>query len=341
MIKPRDKSSRRRFRWLPLAISISLLALLAWKAEMRLQVMWTHFYQVNWGILAFALAFSAFWHLGMSADKWWRILRALGAPVGYWTVVRIRVGADPVRFAAPMQIGAVISAVYFGRMESLGLARAAGSVLFDKALNVFGAVFWLYVGLAAIAHVPVTWELAIHTAIGGAVLLLIGSRWASRTMLIVAEKLHPKAGRVVGGVLSVFEEFSLIKKVGFLLYGIVFQMRPLIVCAMLFVAFQPKPAALPTSRQFLAYGSVVEVVSNVPSMGGIGPREAALIQMFDGFADYQTLLTVGLTLSFALQIFPAILGIPWMFPLLRAVIRGHPQPQQEEPSGEAGCSTER
>ena len=54
-------------------------------------------------------------------------------------------------------------------------------------------------------------------------------------------------------------------------------------------------------------------------MGGIGPREAAVVEMFQGFADPATLLTVGLAMSFGVQVLPAILGIPWMFPLLRSL----------------------
>ena len=60
-------------------------------------------------------------------------------------------------------------------------------------------------------------------------------------------------------------------------------------------------------------------MSNIPSMGGIGPREAAVVEMFKGFADPATLLTVGLAMSFGVQVLPAILGIPWMFPLMRSL----------------------
>ena len=59
-------------------------------------------------------------------------------------------------------------------------------------------------------------------------------------------------------------------------------------------------------------------MSNIPSMGGIGPREAGVVRMFQEFADPATLLTVGLAMSFGVQVLPAILGIPLMFPLLRS-----------------------
>ena len=311
-----------RWSWLPVAISLTLLALLAWKAEVRLEGMGERLCRANWAILSVTLILSAAWHLGIGAHKWWRILRAQGAPVSYWEVLGVRVGADPIRFVAPMQVGALISSVYFGKLQTLGFSRAAGSVLFDKALNLFGAVVWLYVGFAAIAQVPITWQLAIHTMVVGMVLTLAGSGLARRTILRIAEKLHSKVGRLTGGILSVFEKLSPTEKIGFLLYGVLFQLRPLAVCALLLMAFQPDTTRLPSPRQFVACGSVVAVMSNVPSMGGIGPREAALMEAFKNVADPQTLLTVGLTMSFVLQIFPAILGIPLMFRLLKAVAPG-------------------
>ncbi len=191
-------------------------------------------------------------------------------------------------------------------------------MLFDKALNLFGAVFWLYVGFAALARTPILWELAVHLVVGLSVLVLLCSRWLRSALVAVAGRLHPKLARFGGGVLSAFEEFSPAQKAGFLLYGVLFQLRPLAVCAAMLVAFQPQGAQMPSLRQFLAYGSVVVLMGNIPSLGGIGPREAAVVRMFEEFADPATLLTVGLAMSLAVQVLPALVGIAWMFPLLRS-----------------------
>ena len=317
----RNMVGRKRV-WLTALVSLVILVVLGFKAEIRLEKMCEQFRRVNWEILIGTLVFSVLWHVFVGADKWWRILRSAGAPVRYWEVFRVRLGSDPIRFATPMKAGEVVNAAYFGRLEALGFSRAAGSVLFDKALNLFGAVFWLYVGFAALAQMPTSWELAVHTAVGAMVLVLISVRPVRRAATSLAGAIHPKVGRLAAGVLSAFEEFSPARKIGFLLYGIIFQLRPLAVCALLLIAFQPDTARLPSLQQFLAYGSVVVLMSNVPSMGGIGPREYALVEMFKGCADYETLLTVGLSMSFAVQVLPAILGIPLMFPLLRAVTPG-------------------
>lgn len=301
-------------------ISVVIVVLLAWKTGIRVEVLGEQFRRLDWAILAATLAFSAFWHLFVGADKWWRILRAQGAPVHYWEVFRVRLGSDPIRFAAPMKSGEIVNAAYFARLEELGFSRAAGSIVFDKALNFFGTVFWLYVGIAAMTELPTAGYLGLHTAMGIAVLVVIGVRPVRQAATGVAGWFHPKLGRLASGVLSAFEEFSPLKKIGFLLYGIVFQLRPLAVCGLLFVAFGTD--RLPSMQEVLGLGSVVVLMSNIPSLGGIGPREASLMAVFAGYAEPTTLLSVGLLMSFAIQVLPAIIGIPLMYPLLRAVTPG-------------------
>lgn len=308
---------RKRF-WVAAGISAGILALLAWKTQIRLGTIAEHLSRANWAILGGTLAISAAIHMFVGADKWWRILRALGADVTYREVFRVRLGSDPIRFTVPLKVGELVNALHFGKLETLGFSRAAGSVLFDKAVNLFGTVFWLYMGFVAMAKVPMLWGLAAHLLVGLAVLALISSRRLRWAIVAVAGRLHPKLARFGSGVLVAFEEFSPLQKIGFLAYGVLFQLRPPFVCAMMLLAMQPDGAQLPSLRQFLAYGSVVVLMGNIPSMGGIGPREAAVIELFKGYADPATLLTVGLAMSFGMQVLPAILGIPWMFPLLRS-----------------------
>lgn len=312
----RGTPAAARWKRVALAASVSLviLALLAWKVEARLQAAAAQLARLDWGLFAAILVFSALWHLFVGADKWWRILRASGADVGYWEVFRVRLGSDPVRFAAPLKTGELVNALYFAGNPTLGFGRAAGSILFDKALNFFGTIFWLYVGLAAMASLPRTGLLGLHTAMATSVVVLACVARLRHLLVDIAARVHRKLGSLARDVLCAFEEFTLRQKLGFLLYGIVFQLRPLAVCGLLFVALQAE--RLPTLLELLGLGSVVVLMSNIPSLGGIGPREAALVAVFSGYTDPATLLSIGLLMSFAVQVFPALLGIPMMFPLL-------------------------
>jgi hypothetical protein len=315
-------------------ISLAIVVLLAWKAGVRVEVLGEQLRRLDWTIVAVTLVFSALWHVFVGADKWWRIMRAQGAGVGYWEVFRVRLGSDPIRFAAPMKAGEIVNAVYFARLKELGFSRAAGSIVFDKSLNFFGTVFWLYVGVAAMAELPAVGYLGLHTVMGAAVLVLVCVRPVRQAATALAAKIHPKLGRLATGVLSAFEEFSPLKKIGFLLYGIVFQLRPLAVCGLSLAAFGPE--RLPSIQELLGLGSVVVLMSNIPSLGGIGPREAALMAAFAGYADQSTLLSAGLLMSLAVQVFPATLGLPLMFPLLEAVTPGG---AEAEPKGVREAAT--
>jgi len=299
-------------------VSLAILAMLAWKTGVRLEAVGSSFRAVNWQVLAATCAFSAAWHIFLGADKWWRIMRAQGANLGFWEVCRVRLGSDPIRFTLPLKSGELVNAFYFGRNEALGFSRAAGSIAFDKCLNLFGTIFWLYVGIVAMAKAPAVSQLALHTAVGAAVLVLLWVGPVRRLGAGIAAAIHPRLGRLATGVLSGFEEFSTLQKLGFLLYGIVFQIRPLVVVALLFHAFHP--AQIPSTVQFLAFGSIVVLMSNVPlTVAGIGPREAALTLLFADFADPAVRMSIGLMMSFTIHIIPMILGVPLMFPLIRSL----------------------
>jgi hypothetical protein len=312
----RTVGKRRRTVWVGL-LSALILAALAWKAGLRWEEIESQVRRLNWALLAGTLVFSAAWHMLLGADKWWRILRALGADVGFGEVFRVRLGSDPIRFAMPLKAGEVVNAAYFAKHEGFNFSRAAGSVVFDKSLNFFGTVFWLYVGMAAIVQLPAAGYLALHTAMAAGVIVLFCVRPVRRAATLAAGRLHPRLGRFAAGVLSAFEEFTPARKVFFLLYGVVFQLRPLAVCWLVLAAFRLD--RLPALDELLALGSVVVLMSNIPSLGGIGPREATLMAVFADYASPPTLLSVGLLMSFAVQVFPALLGIPWMFPLLRSM----------------------
>ncbi len=328
---------RKRFIVAALA-SLIILLLLGWKAGIRLEALFAQLRSVHWPVLAVAFAYSASWHIFLGAHKWWCILLALGVDVGYWEVLRVRLGSDPIRFAAPMKVGELVNAFYFARRDELGFGRAAGSIVFDKSLNLFGTVVWLYVGIAAMAALPAAGYLVLHTTIGLAVLVVLGVPRVRRAAVATASLLHPKIGRLAKGVLSAFEEFSPLQKIGFLVYGMIFQLRPIVVCGLLFIAFQPEH--VPSVQELLALGSIVVLMSNIPSLGGIGPREAAMMTLFAAYADQTTLLSIGLLLSFSMQLLPAILGIPLMFPLLRAMTPDAREASRgkvsELPPGEAG-----
>ncbi len=345
MSEPNSEATGRLRLCVPALISLAVLVFLAWKGGLRVGAMMSSLGRVDWRLFAAAMAYSAVWHMVVGADKWWRILRAQGASLRFWQIFRIRLASDPVRFVAPMKSGDVVLAAYLGRIGSLGFSRAAGSLVFDKAVNLFGMIFWLYLGLAAIPKIPSAWQILLHTVVSGALVTLLAWRGLRHLAVRAGGAVHAKIGRFMSGVLSAFEEFSWREKLAFLGYGVLFQVRPFLLCALFFCAFQPDAALRPSIEQFLAYGSVVVLMGNVPSVGGIGPREAAMMQMFHGYADPETLLLIGASMSVAIQILPAALGLPLLFPFLRELTQmardaGAAASETSVPSGRQSRLTE-
>jgi uncharacterized membrane protein YbhN (UPF0104 family) len=301
-----------------LIVSVVILVILAFKTNVRVEQIGIELEHVDWAILAAAVVFSAGWHIFVGADKWYRILRALGAPVSYGEVLRVRLGSDPIRFASPLKVGEIVNAAYFARIRTFGFSRAAGSIAFDKVLNLFGTLVWLYVGFVALMQMPPMRQLAMHVAVGVAAIIVIAARPVRELFMRIGEAIHPKIGRLTRGLLSGFEEFSPARKVGFLLYGTVFQLRPLILCYLIFLAFSP--SQMPSMAEVIAYASVAVLMGNAPfTAAGIGARETAIVLFFSGYGSDAMLFSVGLLMSFAIHIAPAIVGIPFMVPLLKAV----------------------
>lgn len=321
-------------------VSATILVVLAVKVNVRLHApgglqptLMDQLRQVNWLVLLATFVFSAFWHTVVGADKWWRILRALGADVPWTEVFRVRLGSDPIRFAAPLKSGEIVNAAYFSRLKTFGFSRAAGSIAFDKSINFFGTLVWLYVGIAALTQVPPAGHILLHTGMGITLVGLLVLRWPRELIRRAATRVHPKVGRLVAGVLAAFEEFSFRRKVAMLGYGVVFQLRPLIVCYLLFAAINGHH--LPALEELVAFGSVAVLMSNIPlTVAGIGPREATIMALFAPYGDQLTLLGVGILMSFSIHVIPAIIGIPFMFGLLRALAV-----QPASAPAEAGDST--
>jgi uncharacterized membrane protein YbhN (UPF0104 family) len=330
-----------KHRALALVLSATILAVLVFKVNVRIHVphgpqhtLVDRLGQVNWFILCGTFAFSALWHTVLGADKWWRILRAMGSRAGWIEVFRVRLGSDPIRFASPLKAGELVNAVYFGRLEAFGFSQAAGSIAFDKAINFIGTLVWLYIGTAALSRVPSFGHILLHTGMGAAILSVLAVRWPREMLRRTACHVHAKLGRLVTGILAAFEQFSLGQKVALVTYGVVFQLRPLIVCYLLFLAMSPRH--MPSLVEFVAFGSVAVLMSNIPfTVAGIGPREAAIMALFAPYADRMTLLGVGVLMSFSIHVVPAIIGIPFMFGLLRTLAATQPAvgEVQTEPEG--------
>jgi len=335
-------SNGKRRPWkrfvLAAGISLGIVLLLCWKTGTKISEVAHEFRHPDAPLLVgLAFLISAAIHILAGAHKWYLILRGMGCDTTYREVLFVRMGSDPVRIVMPFKTGELSNIAYFWRRGKLSFARSASWILFDKALNIGGTFFWLIVGLvmyllsAERAQLPqATWVLAFGTGIGIAALIAgmlpLASATVRQAMRRLADRLGPRLGGIVVQLLSTFEEIPPRRKAALLLYGIGFQLRPLIVFYLLVQAFGSRFAAVPLWA-VLAWGSVVVACSNVPyTEWGTGPREAALLAVFGSYVKGESsavLFAIGILMAVAIHFVPALFGLPLLGSFLSALGTGH------------------
>ena len=303
------RTGRGRLASASLTLAFSAVVLVTvWKAAgLSPDKLAAAFSSADFRLLALTLALSVLWHVFFGADKLWRVLKALGIEVSFRRVLFWRLGSGPLRAVLPVDAGEIFDVVFLWREKNTQVSAAAGAVAFESGLNLIGASFWLAVGLV-LSGAPSAFS-------GGAAVGFLGLFFAlfffatpvHAALVHLAEKLSGRLGRFAAGVLGPFARASAGRKLFFAAYGIVFQIRPLLVCWLLFRAFgySPDPAGLITAA------SLAFFAGHAPSASGLGPREAAVMVFFAGYAPPAVLFSVGFSLTLFVHIIPMLAGAPW------------------------------
>ncbi len=331
---------------LSLLLSGVILAVLWFWKGVRLDAVVRQWRGADHVLLAAVLVLSTLFHVFVGAHKLWCVLRAMGLEIPYREALAVRLGAGPLRILVPLSAGEFLNVFYFWRHRRMAFGRASGASVFDRGLNILGALFWLLAGLAVLPEAwpdawPRTWTvpgLGLALPIKGTLFALVlggyllfffctpAHGWAVR----VARRVHPKAGRLAEGVLAPLREFPLRTKLFFTAYAVVFQVRPLVVCYALLRAYGA-PVDL---VHVIAYMSVAVLAAHLPGFAvGMGPRETAMATLFAPYASADTLLSVGLLQTFMVHVIPIFVGLPWMWWFLKRLVRREPEAPGENREG--------
>lgn len=302
-----------------IALSAGILAILWLYNGVRFDRLLIEWNRAEKGILAAVIVLSAAFHVFVGAHKLWFVLRSMGLLITYRETLLVRLGAGPLRVFVPLKAGEFLNILYFWYHKRMPFGRASGASVFDRGLNLIGAAFWLMIGLVLLPETwPSAWRMPLIAGVIAAYLVLFFCTPLHGLLVRLARPVHPKVGRLVEGMLAPFREFSGPRKLVFTAYALVFQLRPLIVCYFLFRAYG---VSLDPVR-VLAYGSLAIFAAHVPGfIVGMGPREAVIVTMFASNAPAETLLSIGLLLTFSVHVIPMLLGLPWMTWFLRHLRR--------------------
>jgi len=313
------------------AVSAAVLGVLWFANDLDAGALARAFDQVSAAQLLAICAASALFHIFVGAHKSQCVLRSMGVPIGFREALAVRLGADPLRLLLPLRSGELAQMLYFWARKDVALSRASGLAIFDRGLNLFGALFWLALGVALLPE-PLRWlqaatgcsdalVLRIAMMLLVAVVAVIIFLWAplSKPATAAVSRVSARLGRVLQGMTAPLDELSPWRKVFFLAYGIVFQTRPLLVCWALLWAHG---VAVDLDR-LLARASVAVLAGQLPgTMAGAGPRETALVELLDdGVTAPEVLLSVGLWMTLAVNVIPMLLGLPWTLWFVRSLRR--------------------
>ncbi len=338
------RSFRRRLATVgvSLALSVGILATLWFYKGVHFDRFLDQWRKADKVILATVIVLSAAFHIFVGAHKLWCIVRALGLDMTYLEMLWVRLGAGPLRAFIP-KVGEFVNVVYLWRRKRMPFGRASGATAFDKGLNLFGAIFWFLVSLAMLPGAWVEgwtthWAIPVwpgvtlriplrETLFAGMICLYLLFFFCTpmhALMIRLGRKVHPKIGRLAEGVLAPFCEFSLPRKLFFSVYALFFQLRTLVVCYFLFLAFGV--SSVPDIPHLVAYTSVAIFAAHLGGLAGMGPREAVIVTLFASYAPEhpEKLLSIGLMLTFSVHVIPMLLGLPWMMWFLGHLRRREP-----------------
>ncbi|MBI5479260.1 MAG: flippase-like domain-containing protein [Deltaproteobacteria bacterium] len=289
-------------------------------------------------LLLIVVVGSAAFHIFVGAHKQGLILRSMGVDIRFGEMLRVRLGTGPLRLMLPLSAGEYVQIVYFWGHRRMPLGHASGALVFDRGLNLLGATFWLALGFAVLPDVARTagaaprapllrWGLFVGVLVLYALIFFVPRVLALGVRL--ARRIHRKVGDLAEGLAAPFVEFSVGRKLLLVVYGIVFQLRPLLVCLGLLAAYHLPHQA----EHVMAYGSIAVFAGYTPgAMAGMGPREVAVVQTFSRLgAPADALFSVGLLMTFAQNVLPMMLGVPWLIWFVRRLRRREPTESEERP----------
>lgn len=307
--------------------AVILLAIVQWK-EIRLGALARHWQGADKGLLAAAFLLSVTFHLLFGSHKLWLVLRAMGVAISLRDTVKVVLGIGPLQLLLPLKGGEVVAMLYLWRHQRAPLGSASSGVIIDRALNFLAAALWLLLGLSL--HPDAS--LAGYTSglvSGGAVLLVaLFATPLHDTGIALAGRLHPRLGAMARAVLDPWRLLPTSQRLLLLGYGMVVVMRPILVCALLFVAFGQQLVV----GQVLVYAGLAIFAGHLPGpLMGMGAREGVLVGVAGFYAgDPAVALSLGILLSMLVYIGPMLVGLPWLPALLHGVAAGQKRAAAED-----------
>jgi len=221
----------------------------------------------------------------------------LGARVGYWTAARVKC-ASYLLGILHYGLGLAALSVLLQRRAGSSLGEAASAVLLIGSVDVA-----LVLAVAAVASGFVETGTALSAWVVLAVLLgFVGGLF----LLRFPRSLGPLERIRSLAVFESMREVPLRTLIELLALRMLFSACYVAVCASVFVAFRVEPPL----ALLIAGILIVTLVAALPiAVAGLGTSQLAMLAVFRGYADPETLVAMSLSLSVGLAALRAGMGL--------------------------------
>lgn len=295
----------KKMRFLfPLAVSLLILYLLVLKIDVRKILSSLHDCDIR--LVGLAVLFSLLINIFLGAEKWRRILAAMGCRLPFKEVLSIRTGCIPFKILLPLKSSELLKAVYLDRRKKLSFARSVSSLLLDKVLNLFVIIPIAVIGLTFVEMADAHESRNILLFVLLLILLIVYSAFFRHGLIGIATRIHPRLNGVAGDLLSGFADVGAGEKTILILYSLIYQSSEFVNAYILLKAVGV------TVPFFYLMGiiPVIMVINNLPvTVLGLGTREVAIVYFFSEFGPSASLLSGGLLISLVVHVLPVLIGL--------------------------------
>lgn len=312
---------------LTVAVTVAMLALLAWRVDPR-EVLRA---AAALDPLRFALVAALFllFNTVQSAEVYRWGLRALGCPLPYRACLAATAGGIAIRAVLPAGVGAMARAAYVHRVHGAGLAQATGAAVLVLGIKLI----WLQ-GAALLGWALLPDRAAWHGAALGVVLAgsLFALALAPRLCGALEGRLGGgKLGRVTDALARALTRLRPAALVPAALHSGVSVNVELVLYGLILdgLGGNAKPVLV------LAFFPLCVIGAKLPlTVMGLGTRDALAMLLLRGAADRPTLLASTLLFLAADQLIPALLGAALTWGYVARMVRGtaRPGPEEKQPA---------
>jgi uncharacterized protein (TIRG00374 family) len=290
---------------LPLAVSFLILFLLSLKIDVGKTA--DSLRGCDLRLVGLAVTVSLFVNILVGAEKWRRILAALGCSLSFRETVSIRTACIPFKILLPLKSSELLKAVYLDRRRKLSFTRATGSLIIDKAFNVLIIIPIAAVGLAMV-ELPVSRSMlfVLLSVILVLILLTVYSVMFRQGLIGLASKIHPRLNGFAVDLLSGFAEIGPGRKTILMFYSFIFQSSEFINT---FILLKAVGVTVPI-YYLMVIIPVIMIINNLPiTVLGLGTREIAIVYFFSAFGPAAALLSAGILVSLVEYVLPVLTGL--------------------------------